>query len=284
MKYGMNVLLWTGDVTEEHYPILEQIKEMGYDGVELPLFNLDLEKYAKLGKKLDELELGRTAVTVRTAEDNPISPDAAIRQAGVEKNCLTLDCCEAVGATVLCGPYHSALGEFTGQGPTENEFKWGVESMQKMAEHAKKTNVQLAVEYLNRFECYFLNSAKQAVRFVEAVDHPSCKMMYDSFHANIEEKSITEATQAAASHIVHVHISENDRSTPGTGNIRWGETFDALLAIDYDGWMTVEAFGLALPELAAATKIWRRMYETETQLAKDALEFMKSNWAQRKEV
>jgi D-psicose/D-tagatose/L-ribulose 3-epimerase len=78
-----------------------------------------------------------------------------------------------------------------------------------------------------------------------------------------------------------VHISENDRSTPGTGHVRWQETFDTFKEVGYDGWFVVEAFGLALPELAAATKIWRRMYEGEEQLARDALQFMKSEWAKR---
>jgi D-psicose/D-tagatose/L-ribulose 3-epimerase len=75
----------------------------------------------------------------------------------------------------------------------------------------------------------------------------------------------------------HVHISENDRGTPGCGGVRWQETFDALREIGYDGWLTVEAFGLALPAIAAATKIWRRMFDSESQLARESLEFMRRN-------
>ena len=105
--------------------------------------------------------------------------------------------------------------------------------------------------------------------------------MYDTFHANIEEKSVAEAIRACQQQTVHVHISENDRSTPGNGLVRWDETFNTLKETGYEGWMVVEAFGLALPELVAATKIWRRMYESEEQLAKDALKFMKSEWATR---
>jgi D-psicose/D-tagatose/L-ribulose 3-epimerase len=78
---------------------------------------------------------------------------------------------------------------------------------------------------------------------------------------------------------VHVHISENDRSTPGQGQVAWKETFDTLRETGYDGWMTVEAFGLALPEISAATKIWRRMYESEEQLSRDALAFMQQQTA-----
>ncbi len=139
----------------------------------------------------------------------------------------------------------------------------------------------LALEYLNRFECYLLNSAVDTVRFVKDVNHPSCRMMYDTFHANIEEKNCVEAIRACAEQTVHVHISENDRSTPGEGAIAWGPTFDTLHEVHYDGWMMIEAFGMALPGLAAATKIWRRMFKTEEQLAQDGLNFMKREWAKR---
>ncbi|MBS0209655.1 MAG: sugar phosphate isomerase/epimerase [Planctomycetes bacterium] len=281
MKFGMNMLLWTDHLTEAHRPILENLKQLGYDGVELPVFDLNPDKFAAMGLWLDDLGLKRTAVTVRGPDDNPISPDAKIRQQGVEKNKLTLECCQAVGAEVLCGPYHSTLGQFSGAGPTADEWRWGVESMRQTAEHASTCGVTLAVEYLNRFECYLLTSAASTAKFVREVEHPSCRMMYDTFHANIEEKNIAEAIRACAPYTVHVHISENDRSTPGQGHVDWDTTFDTLKAVDYDGWMTVEAFGLALPSLVAATKIWRRMYDSEEQLAREALKFMKAEWAKR---
>lgn len=280
MKFGMNLLLWSGELNDDLMPVLESLKEMGYDGVELPLFNTDLD-YAAWGKRLDDLGLERTAVTVRGVEDNPIDPDPAVRAQGVEGTKRVLDCCAAVGATTLVGPYHSALGHFTGTGPTEDEWKWGVDSMRQVAEHAGEVNVMLGVECLNRFECYLLNTHADSARFAKDVDHDNCRIMYDTFHANIEEKSIADAIRDAADMICHVHISENDRSTPGSGNVRWAENFDTLREIEYDGWLMIEAFGLALPELVAATKIWRRMYESEEQLARDGLAFMKAEHSNR---
>ena len=281
MKFGMNLLLWSGDIDESLLPTLESLKNMGFDGVELPMFNLDLDHWTKWGKWLDDLGLERTAVTVRGEEDNPISPDAAVRDKGVANNKLALDCCKAAGAQTLVGPYHSALGLFSGAGPTDDEKKWGADSMRQVAEHAATVDVMLGVEYLNRFETYLLNSAHDTVEFIKAVDHPNCRMMYDTFHANIEEKSIAGAIKEAAPFTVHVHISENDRSTPGTGNVDWDTSFNTLKEVGYDGWMMIEAFGLALPELVAATKIWRRMYESEEQLARDGLAFMKAEVAKR---
>ncbi len=273
MKYGMNLLLWSGEFSDDLIPVCEKLKEIGFDGVELPMFNIDLD-YAAIGKQLASIGLARTAVCVRNEEDNPISPDASVRAAGVEANKRTLDCCAALGAETLVGPYHSAIGLFSGAGPTGDEWKWGVNSMRQVAEHAGKVGVKLGVEALNRFECYFLNTHADSARFVREVDHPACGMMYDTFHSNIEEKSVAEAVKAGGDKLYHIHISENDRSTPGEGAVDWKSNFDAIVASGYEGWMVIEAFGLALPEIAAATKIWRKMFKDEITLARNGFEFM----------
>jgi D-psicose/D-tagatose/L-ribulose 3-epimerase len=278
MKYGLNLLLWTAGVTEEHFPLLSEIKDWGYDGVELPMFDFDVANSKKVGKELARLGLECTAVTVCTPTENPISPDAAIRKAALERLKKAVDACAAAGATHLCGPIHSALGEFTGAGRTADEWKRAGEVLSQAADYAKANDVTLVVEYLNRFECYFLNTAVDAARFCREIGHSHLKTMYDTFHANIEEKSITAAVMAIADQLVHVHISENDRSTPGEGGVNWDESFEALRKINYDGWMMIEAFGLALPELAAATRIWRRMFPSEKHLAINGLRFMQTRW------
>ncbi len=277
MKYGMNMLLWTTDVNESHDVVLEQLKSFGYDGVELPIFDMDVGKFTQLGKKLDNVGLERTAVTVSPAEANPISDSAEIRAAAVDRLKQAIDVCHAVGVTLLCGPFHSAIGEFSGQGPTEDEWKYGKATLSQVADYAKDAGVMLVLESLNRFECYFLNCAADTSRFVREVDHPNLKMMYDTFHAHIEEQDVVDAIKTCADQMVHVHISENNRSTPGEGQVDWKTTFATLKEINYDGWMVVEAFGLALPELAAATKIWRRMFPSEDHLASRGLQFMKAN-------
>jgi D-psicose/D-tagatose/L-ribulose 3-epimerase len=281
MKYGMNLLLWTGELNDGLMPILEKLKSFGFDGVEIPIFNTELD-YAAWGKRLDAIGLERTAVTVRNVDDNPISPDAAVRRKGIDGNKRMLDCCAAAGVQTVVGPYHSALGHFTGSGRTNDEWKWGIDSMRETAEYAGKVGVLLGIEPLNRFEVYFLNAQADAAEFCRQVGHPSCRMMYDTFHSNIEEKSIRKAIHDIKDMVCHIHISENDRSTPGAGNVRWDENFDAIQEIGYDGWLVIEAFGLALPELAAATKIWRRMFDDELKLAQEGLAFMKAQVEKRR--
>jgi D-psicose/D-tagatose/L-ribulose 3-epimerase len=278
MKYGMNLLLWTSHVTDAHFPLLHQLKQWGYDGVELPMFDLNPDHFRTVGAELKKVGLESTAVTVCTPEENPISADAAIRAAGLNRLKKAVDCCAAAGTTHLVGPIHSALGHFSGSGRTADEWSRAREVLSQAGDYARTAGVTLVVEYLNRFECYFLNCAADAAQFCREVNHPAVKTMYDSFHANIEEKSITEAIRACADQLVHVHISENDRSTPGDGAVNWDETFQALKSVNYDGWLMIEAFGLALPELAAATRIWRRMFPSEDYLAQQGLKFMKTRW------
>ena len=155
---------------------------------------------------------------------NPISSDPKSRDAAVAHLDRVMECGQQFGCEILCGPLHSAIGVFSGTGPTEDEFKYGVETLQRAAEKAKARGIKLAIESLNRFECYFLTTAAQTVRFVRAVNHPSCKMMYDSFHAHIEEKNQAAAIRSCAAETIHVHVSENDRGTPGTGQVDWSRS------------------------------------------------------------
>lgn len=281
MKIGMNLLLWTDHVTAEHDPILEQIKAIGFDAVEVPVFDTrDLKPYERLGERLRSLGLRSTAVTVMGPDTNPISPETSVRAAAVAHLDRVLECVQAFGGEVLCGPIHSAIGVFSGNGPTADEFAAGVDTLRKAAEKAAARNVQLASEYLNRFENYFLTTAAQAVEFVEAVDHPSFKMMYDSFHANIEEKNQAQAIASCAHHVAHVHVSENDRGIPGTGGVNWPSFWtgvQGLKAGGYDGYLTIEAFGRALPALVAATKVWRDLFDDQYRLCREGYAFIRKN-------
>jgi D-psicose/D-tagatose/L-ribulose 3-epimerase len=281
MKVGMNLLLWTGNVTEEHYPLLEKIKAWGFDGAELPLFGFDKAQYQAIRKTLDSIGLECTTVTIVPPEANPIDSDSKIRAAAVDRLKQAIDTCQILNCKVMCGPYVSPVGKLVGRGRSADEWKWAVESFQKLAPYAQQAGVMLGLEALNRFETYFVNCMADISRLVDEVNHPNFRLMYDTFHANIEEKSVPEAIRTAGKRIVHVHISENDRSTPGEGQVRWSENFETLKAINYDGWLVIEAFGLALPELAAATCIWRRMFPDEEHVATRGIQFIRQRWSGR---
>jgi D-psicose/D-tagatose/L-ribulose 3-epimerase len=277
MKIGMNLLLWTDMVRPEHDGLLDGIKALGFDSVEVPIFDTsDLTPYKRLGDRLKSLGLSATAVTVMSPETNPISPDKTIRAAAVAHLDRVMECGQQFGCEILCGPTHSAIGIFTGNGPTADEFKAGVETLQAAGEKAEARKIRIATEYLNRFEIYFLTTAAQASKFVKAVNHPYVKMMYDSFHGHIEEKNQSAAIKTCAAETIHVHVSENDRGVPGTGQVDWDSFFQGFKDTGYNGYFTIEAFGRALPALAAATKVWRDLFPDAMGLCRDGYSFIKS--------
>lgn len=278
MRYGMNMLLWTTEVTEVHWPVFEQLKAIGYDLVEVPVFETsDVAGYARLGERLRALGLAPHAVTALGAEASIAAADPDLRAAGEARLRAMVECAAALGAPTLSGPIHSALGVFTGRGPQPEEIARSAEVLARIAEHGRPSGVRLAIEPLNRFECYLLNDLAAAAAFARRVG-PDVGVLYDTFHAHIEEKDVASAIAADADRIALVHVSENDRSTPGRGQVRWAESFRALKAAGYNGPLIVEAFGLALPALSAATRIWRRMFDDEFTLAAEALAFMKREW------
>jgi D-psicose/D-tagatose/L-ribulose 3-epimerase len=275
MKYGLNLMLWTDHMHDGMLPILERVKRIGYDGVEVPVFDLDQAGWQAWARRLDDLGLERTANHVVALEHNPVSGDPAVRQRAFDHMRGIIDACHTLGATVLAGPNQVALGYFTGRGPTDEEWGRSVAHVRRLAEYAAGAGVLLVEEVVNRFELYLLNTLDQAIRFVDEVGNANCRIHLDTFHAHIEEKDVPAAVRRAGARIGYVHISENDRGVPGSGQVAWAGIFDALHDIGYDGWLTVESFGTALPNLVAATKIWRPLFDSEDQVAAEGFALMR---------
>ncbi len=264
------MFLWTTHVGPQHEALLADIRATGFDGVEIPIFEGSPDDYTRLGQRLDALDLQRTAVSaIGDPALDLISPDASVRRAGVDRMRWVLDCSAALGADRVSGPLHSVLGQFSGQGPTPDELSRAVDSQQQIGAHAATLGVTVGLEALNRFECYLLNTMADLAAFIRRVDHPNIRAMYDTFHSNIEEADPIAALTRNRAEVVHIHISENDRGVPGRGNIPWDQTFAAIRDIGYDDWLTIEAFGRGLPDLAAATKVWRDFAESPEAVYRD---------------
>ena len=274
MKIGMNMLLWTNHVTEEHFSIVDTLKKSGYDGIELFLGEGNMQHYSKLGSHFSNIDMGVTCVASLAPEENIASPDLKTRQAGLDKLKWSIDMGAAANAEVICGPFHSSFALFTRQPPQLEERQWSVEMLQKAAEYAKDANIMLAPEALNRFECYLYNTMADLSTLVTEVNHPSLGAMYDTHHSNIEEKSQSGAIKTIAPHLKHVHISENDRGTPGSGQVNWEEVFQTLKEINYNGWLTIEAFSTIIPEFANAINVWRD-YSPSEEIYTKGFKFIK---------
>ncbi|OAI57584.1 isomerase [Verrucomicrobiaceae bacterium SCGC AG-212-N21] len=280
MKIGFNLLLWTGHVTENDFPLFQKLKAVGYDGVEIPIFDVsNPAHFKKVGQVIKDNGLQCTAVTVLPDEaHNAISPDAKNRQGAVDHLKAVLDCAHQAGVQTLCGPYYQVLGQFTGRYPTETELDHAAEVHRTIAPVAQQAGVKCAIEALNRFESHLLNTMEQAASYVKRVNHPNFGTMYDTFHANIEEKKPVDCIETvfATGKLNHVHISENDRGTPGRGHAPCREAIKKLVSLGYDGWLTIEAFGGALPDLAAATRVWRDFFSSPEEVYTEGYKLIKS--------
>ena len=280
MDVGLNLLVMGGFIGPGEHATLKLIKEAGFDGVEIPVFSGKPGDYAALARVLDDLALKRTAVTIiPDVEHSPVSPDAAARQRARDRLRWAIDCIHALGGTVMAGPYHSPLGVFSGSGPTEDELARAAEILHEAAGQAEEAGIRLSIEPLNRFECYVLNTLEQGAALRRRVGHPNFSYMYDSFHANIEERDPIGGITRHAGEITHIHISENDRGIPGRGHIPWPRIFDAIRASGYDGWLTVEAFGRGVPELAAATRVWRDLFPDLPTLIRESVALIRGELA-----
>lgn len=273
------MLLWTTHVTEKHRPILEDLKKTGYDGVEIPVFEGTPDHFAALGKMLDEIGLQRTAITViPTVDKNPLSADAAARKAAIDYLKYCVDCAAALRASQIAGPVTQPLGHFSGKGPSDAERKRARSVHRKAGDYASRHGVKLVIEAVNRFETYFVNTMDDLAAYLDFVDHPAVTGMYDTFHANIEELDPIAAYTRNQRHLSYIHISENDRGVPGRGHVPWKETFRVLKKSGYDGWLTIEAFGRGLPELAAATRVWRDFSEGPEAVYREGFKTIRDGW------
>ena len=167
MKIGFCMLLWTTSVTAEHRRLLEDIRATGYDGVEIPIFGGTPDDYARIGRMLDEIGLGRTGISVMPPEADALSADPALRKAAVARLAWTGDCAAALGATCVGGPLHQVLGQFSGGGPTEAEFERMREVHRAAGDAAARKGVGFALEAVNRFESYFANTMDDLSAYVD---------------------------------------------------------------------------------------------------------------------
>jgi D-psicose/D-tagatose/L-ribulose 3-epimerase len=180
-----------------------------------------------------------------------------------------------VGSDTFCGPLYAGVGVLAGRPRTQTEWARAVEGLSQIAIHADECGVTLALEPLNRFETYFINTAADCAHLCRDIGHPRAKVHLDTFHMGIEEKSLPDAIRTAGDRLWHMHCSENDRGTPGTGHTEWTEVFGALREVGYDRWLVIESFVLGNEAIAKAAAIWRDIAPSGDDLAREGLAFLK---------
>lgn len=282
MKVGINLSLWTARPdADEHAPILRHLAPWGYDGVEFHVAMLSLDEVKAMGDAAAAAGLACVPSLVLPASiADPVSDDPGLRRAAVEAIKLGVDKARAVGSDTLVGPLFQGLGRETGQPPTPEEWRRAIEVIREAGLYAAEHGVRIALEPLNRFEMYMVNTAADGVRFCDEVGLANVGLLLDTHHANIEEDDVPRAWTAAAPRLFYVHISENHRGTPGSGHAAPPEVFRALrgTGINYDGWITIEAPGVNVSQLVTRMKLWRKVYEREEDVAVQGLAYIRNQW------
>lgn len=273
-KIGFNVLAWSAAMSDDLKPILDRLKKIGYDGAEFFVGSDDIPAYKRIGEHCRNIGLEVTTVFVLSPEENLVSPDNDVRQKGLEKIKWTIDRSHDLGSQVLCGPFHSAFATFSKAAPQDIEYARSAEILHQAGDYAAQAGILLTPEALNRFECYLCNTMEQLFHLLKIVNHPNVKAMFDTHHANMEEKKLGEAIHRISPYLAHFHISENDRGTPGSGHVPWDETFAALAAIKYKGWLTIEGFTRNDPDFANAIGVWRQFSEP-WEMAESGYQFIR---------
>jgi D-psicose/D-tagatose/L-ribulose 3-epimerase len=275
MRIGVNFLLWAAAMNDESLGLIEKAANFGFDGIEIFIDEPRNIKTQAIRNAISDRGLGITCCSIVGPDRHLISDDPKIRRNAKDYLKAAVEISHDVGSRVFCGPLYAGVGVLAGRPRTQREWARAVEGLSEVAKDAEAANVSLCLEPLNRFETYFLNIAEDAARLAKDVGSPSIRVMVDTFHMNIEEKDPGAAIRKVGGLLGHVHCSENDRGTPGTGHVDWKGVFAALRDVNYDGWLVIESFVLGNEAIAKAAAIWRDIAPSGDDLAREGLAFLR---------
>jgi D-psicose/D-tagatose/L-ribulose 3-epimerase len=251
-KYSVHAMGWTPIWSNDHLHLIDHAKELGFDVLEIPLIVTNTIDAAATKARASaagiEIVCGGFCLPQAdpTGEDEETRNNA--RQYLKERIRLAAD----IGARTMSGLFYSAPGRRLM--PTEQHLEWSAAAYREAARFARDLGVTLGIEPVNRFENFLINTAEQAIRLREMIGEPNVGVHLDSFHMNIEENNLYEATARAAPYLCHFHLCENHRGELGTGLVNFDEIFRALAEAGYSGTAGLEMFASST---APAVFMWR---------------------------
>lgn len=278
MHFGVSTFLWKSPFTTNSFDLIPKIKEMGFDIIEIAVEKADLIDWVRLKELVNEVGLKVTISGAFGADRDISSMDPMIRKNGLKYITDCIKIAHDMDSPVFGGPVYSAVGKtrFVSEEQKRRERDWCVENLVLAGGIAADYGVIIGVEPLNRFETDMINTADQAILLVNDIASPNVKIQLDTFHCNIEEKSIPDAIRRVGKNLLcHVQANESDRGTPGTGNLDWVGIRQALIDIDYDKAIVIETFGEVSEEIARAASIWRPLAGSSDEIATEGLAFYK---------
>lgn len=277
MTFGLNNFLFISPFTNDSFRLIKQIKDWGFDSIEIAIEDVSHLDGKLLKKALNDNGIICASCCGAMGPDRDLRGSKQQQQTGMDYLKGVMDIMAEINSPVLVGPLYSSVGRTDPK--TDDEFKtqWAtvVENTKKLALHAKQTNVKLAIEPLNRYETDFINTCAQGLQLVKDVGGDEVGLLLDSYHMNIEEKNSPDAIRLAGNKLYHFHACGCDRGTPGNDHIDWKNIVAALREVNYDGGVVIESFTTDVKVIAKAASIWRQFEPSQEDIAVKGLQFLK---------
>ena len=283
MQVGVHLFTFIPRIDQAALDVLPRLAELGLDGCEIPLLaeQVDGIPVSALRRRLDSLALFRVAGCGIPESMSTVSEDPRVRRRGMEFLTHCVDVTAELGGELLTGALYAPFGMGgAARGRTADQRKLSVESLQDLCLHAAKAGVTIGLEPLNRYEHYFINTAAEAVVLIREAGADNLKVHLDTYHMNIEEKSVHGAVLTAGSLLAHVHASENDRGTPGSGLVDWDGLFRGLAETAYKGRIVVETFFQAIPDIVEFSRVWRPLAKDPDSFCREGAAFLRRKAAE----
>ena len=280
LKFGGHALVWAGDWSEvSARKAAASAKKAGYDYIEMLMIEPDKIDVAMTKAVLSEYGLFATASLGLSPETDVTSTNPSIVKKGDELLRKVVDKLHAIGSTELCGVIYCSLGKYPGPASAENRAN-SIAAVARLADYAADKGINVNLEVVNRYETNIMNTGKEGLKFLEAVNRPNAYLHLDTYHMNIEEDGMSQAVLDAGDALGYVHIGESHRGYLGSGNVDFDTFFTALKKINYSGPITFESFSSVVvdPALSNALCIWRNLWEDSDDLAAHALKYMKTRY------
>ncbi|MDR3710976.1 MAG: sugar phosphate isomerase/epimerase [Capsulimonadaceae bacterium] len=261
-KVGIYYAYWTRNWDADFVDFVPLVKRLGFDILEVnggTIARMSIKERERLKAAALSAGVELTYCIGLTREYDLASEDAATRQRGVEFLTRMADAIGDMDGKILGGIIYSSWPGKMPQDVTDKRpfLDRSVAAMTEAVKAAEDNGVLFNVEVVNRFEQYLLNTAQEAVAYVERVNSPNCKILLDTFHMNIEEETFADAIRTAGSRLGHFHLGEANRRPPGRGRLPWDEIFGALGDIGYKGAMTMEPFMVPGGEVGRDISVYR---------------------------
>lgn len=277
MNIGINTFLFTSPFTDRRTKLFAQFARWGFDCVEIAVEQPQHINPAYVKRELAKHGLRPGPVCACFPPDRDLRGTPAQQKNAVAYVCQLVDLAVLLGAAGVAGPMYSATGRADAVSLQEYRKQWATvtKHLRYIGNYAATRGKKIYIEPLNRFETDFLNTVAQGLTLIEAVGSPALQLHLDTFHMNIEEKSLPAAIRQAGKHLGHFHACGSDRGTPGGDHTDWKGIAAALKAINYQGDVVIESFTQDVKVIARAAAIWRQIEPSRDDIAVKGLKFLR---------